>query len=85
MLAIVRSEVDACPPPVKRRPAEAKDIREGTVIWHIRAAEHGGDYWNVVDEVRDPHDPFKAYVADDGCRHGLDGAYIDLDPLRKSK
>lgn len=75
-----REEADKCPPPANRRPARASDIVEGAIIWHERKAEHGGDYWHVVDEPLSYGDAFKAYCADDGCRYGLHGAYVDLSP-----
>ncbi len=72
-----RFEADKCPPPKNRRPAKASDITEGAIIWHERQKEYGGDYWNVVSTPLHYGDPFKAYVADDGCRYGIEGAYIE--------
>jgi hypothetical protein len=64
----------ARPPKTKLRPAVPKDIKPGQIIWH------GGDnrdwYWNTVEEVLHPSDKFKAYVAEDGCRYGLDQAWV---------
>lgn len=73
-----RKQADTCPPPEIRRPAKAEDIVRGAVIWHTRAEEHGGDFWNVVDGPLHYGDAFKAYCADDGCRYGLDGAYVEM-------
>lgn len=67
-----------CPIPTKLRPATPADIVEGAIIWHKNGDD--GDYWNVVEEVLRPDDPFKAYVADDGCRYGLDEAYVEVTP-----
>lgn len=75
-----RKAANRCKPPKNRRPAWARDIKVGAVIWHERGKRFGGDYWHVVDEVRHPEDSFKAYVADDGCRYGLDGAYVEVVP-----
>lgn len=77
---IARAEREAhlYPPPRWRRAATPEDVVFGQVIWHERSEEDGGDYWHVVDQVRDPNDAFKAYVADDGCRYGLDGAYVEV-------
>ncbi len=75
---------DRCPPPINRRAAIAKDIVEDAVIWHERESsiwegkEMGGDFWTIVGTPDHYGDPFKAYTADDGCRYGLDGAYIAL-------
>lgn len=76
-IRMARDEANYHPFPIKMRPAEAEDIRPGIVIWH-----RCGDlvpYWNVVSEPLHYGDAFKAYVADDGCRYGLEGAYIDLE------
>ena len=72
-----REEADKCLPPINRRPATQADIVVGAVIWHEREDEYGGDYWHIVDELQYPGDAWKAYVADDGCRYGLDGAYVE--------
>lgn len=71
---IARESVDKSPPKDELRRAKADDIREGAVVWH----ENGDDgwFWNVVVEPRHYGDPFKAYVADDGSRYGLDGAWV---------
>jgi hypothetical protein len=73
-------EAHRCAPPLYHRPAVSADIVEGTIIWHTREAKHGGDYWNVVFDVLNPISECKAYVADDGCRYGLSGAYVELPP-----
>jgi hypothetical protein len=63
-------------PPLDRvRPATPKDIRMGAVIYHRVGTNDA--YWHVVEEVHSPSDPFKAYTADDGCRYGLDHAFVD--------
>lgn len=74
---------DKCPPPKKHRPAVASDIVEGAIIWNEYGDE--GHYWNIVSKPLHYGDPFKAYMADDGCRYGLDGAYIALpDPPKEA-
>ena len=75
-----RKAAHRCKPPKNRRPAWARDIVVGAVIWHERERRFGGDYWNVVEEVLYPGDAFKAYCADDGCRYGLEGAYVEVVP-----
>jgi len=65
-----------CDPPSDRRPATASDIVEGAVIWYEYYDSPSGYYWQIVDEVQYPNDPFKAYTAEDGCRYGLDGAFV---------
>ena len=55
--------------------AQSKDITQGNVIWY---PEWDGDRsWNVVDEVLCPNDNWKAYCAHDGCRYGLEGAFVE--------
>jgi len=64
--------------PDRLRPAEPKDIIIGAVIWYPEWAKwDGGRGWNVVDEVYRPDDQWKAYCAHDGCRYGLDGAFVE--------
>jgi len=63
--------------PKNVRPATSKDIIEGNIIWHQREAKYGAPYWNIIEDVIRPNDLFKAYCADDGCRYGLDGAYVE--------
>lgn len=63
-------------PPVHRlRNAEPADIVKGRIIFYLRDSEP--DYWQVVSEVRNPDDDFKAYMAEDGCRYGLANAYVE--------
>ena len=61
--------------------AEAKDIVEGNIIWYPEWHEDDEDYrlWNVVEEVLRPSDDWKAYCAQDGCRYGLDGAFVEAN------
>jgi hypothetical protein len=66
----------AKPPKTQLRPARAADIRAGLIVWHDRPADCGGWYWHVVEEPLHYGDEFKAYCADDGCRYGLDGAWV---------
>lgn len=78
-----RDRADKAPLPKKLRPAEPRDIVEGAILWY---PEHGqkadGEYdalayWKYVPEVLRPDDPWKAYCADDGCRYGLKGAFVE--------
>jgi hypothetical protein len=69
--------------PEKLRPAEAKDIVEGAIIWYPEYRDvsdelHPCRGWQYVSEVYRPNDDFKAYCSHDGCRHGLDGAFVEL-------
>jgi hypothetical protein len=74
-----REEADKTKPPKNRRPAINNDIKEGAIIWHEREKQYGGDYWHIVDYRLHEGDPYKAYVADDGCRYGLAGAYVEIE------
>lgn len=57
----------------KLRPATAADIVEGNVIYYPQKPT---PYFQIIDSVHFPHDDFKAYTAEDGCRYGLDGAFV---------
>ena len=63
--------------PENLRPATSKDIIEGAIIWY----KHGdnGHFWQIVENVLRPSDPYKAYCAEDGCRYGLDDAWIEVN------
>jgi hypothetical protein len=58
------------------RPAASDDIVVGQIVYHIDGDD--GPFWNIVEEVLRPNDSFKAYCADDGCRYGLDGAWVKI-------
>ncbi len=60
--------------PCNTRRATAKDVTEGAILWYSDYSE----YWLMVDEVLRPSDEFKAYIAHDGCRYGLDGAFVEV-------
>jgi len=55
------------------QPAEASDIIEGAIIYY---PNDDPPFWQAVHKPTHHGDPFKAYEADDGCRYGLDGAYV---------
>lgn len=57
------------------RPATADDIKKGQLLWYL----DDECYWQVVWSVLNPNDLFKAYAAHDGCRYGLEGAYVEID------
>ena len=67
------------PPLNQRREAQAKDIVIGANIWQY-TSDDDGDKWYLqrVVEVLKPSDQFKAYIAEDGCRYGLDDAWIEI-------
>lgn len=75
-LDTAKEEADKCPLPKNLRLATANDIVEGTIIWY----KHGdnGHFWQIVVDVLRPNDPYKAYCAEDGCRYGLDDAWIEV-------
>lgn len=62
--------------PNNLRPATPRDIIVGAIIWYPRFSE---SKWLIVDEVLHPNDNWKAFCADDGCRYGLDGAFVEDD------
>jgi hypothetical protein len=73
-VGVARESVDKLPPIAQLRKAEARDITEGAIIWHDNGDD--GWFWNIVSEPRHHGDAYKAYVADDGCRYGLNGAWV---------
>ena len=62
--------------PRRIRPATAEDIVNGAVIWYPKD-EYTDTYWKYVGFVMCPNDQWKAYCAHDGCRYGLDGAFVE--------
>jgi len=62
--------------PKRLRPATSLDIKEGEIIWYKHFDTGHG--WMMVSEVHHPDDAFKAYTAHDGCRYGLDDAWVEL-------
>lgn len=58
------------------REAEPKDIRVGRVIWQLDC-DIGVPMWQIIEEIRDPRDDFKAFVAEDGCRYGLHDCWVE--------
>lgn len=82
-IAAARKQADKAKPPHREeiRRATPNDIKVGTIIWNEKG--DNGWFWNVVEEVHYPNDPFKAYTADDGCRYGLDGAWVYASPHPK--
>jgi hypothetical protein len=56
------------------RKATFKDITEGNIVYLIG----DGDEMHkmTIDEVLHPHDDFKAFCANDGCRYGLRDLWV---------
>lgn len=71
------------PVPENIRPAEAVDIIEGAIIWYPEYGDFSDElypcpYWKLVSEPRHYGDDWKAFVASDGCRYGLRGAFVEV-------
>lgn len=69
--------------PEHTRKAQSSDVVRGNMFWYkgfeINGSGHktnGGPYCKIVHDVIDPLSDFKAYNDMDGCRYGLEGAYI---------
>jgi hypothetical protein len=60
------------------RQATPLDIREGNVIWQLDC-DDGEPHWQIIEWVRDPDDPFKAFEASDGCRYGLHDCWVEVE------
>ncbi len=77
------------PLPKNLRPATADDIKVDAIIWYPARSEDNIDlenddddwcpYWTMVDEPLYYGDLFKAFHAMDGCRYGLNGAFVEVD------
>jgi phage pi2 protein 07 len=61
--------------PENLRTAIASDIVEGGILWYPECHERK---WTVISEVHKPSSMWKAYTGHDGCRYGLDGAYVEI-------
>lgn len=78
IISKARDEANKCELPANLRQATPRDIVVGAVLWYPRFS---GTKWLIIDEVLHPSDAWKAFCADDGCRYGLDGAFVDVDAL----
>uniref|UniRef100_A0A6H2A5R8 Uncharacterized protein n=1 Tax=viral metagenome TaxID=1070528 RepID=A0A6H2A5R8_9ZZZZ len=56
------------------REAIPEDFVVGKVVY--LEGDDGDLHKKIIDDVLRPHDPWKAFCADDGCRYGLDGCFI---------
>lgn len=65
------------PFPEHTRPANHADMKVGAVLWYKDFDDGAG--WQIVEEVLHPKSNWKAYVAEDGCRYGLDGAFVRVE------
>lgn len=57
------------------RQAEPQDIVAGAIV-HI-LGDDGDLHAKMIEEVLRPEDQWKAFSANDGCRYGLDGCFIE--------
>ena len=64
--------------PSRLRRAEPSDIVENAIIWYENEDEFSKFRWVFVNEVYKPDDQYKAFCGHDGCRDGLDGAYVEI-------
>mgnify|MGYP003153405465 CR=1 FL=1 len=56
------------------RKAKPSDIVVGNTVYLL--GDGNEIYTQTIDEVLRPNDMYKAYVASDGCRYGLDSLYV---------
>ena len=49
-------------------------IREGNTVYVL--GDDGTYRTMIIEKVHNPYDMWKGYLADDGCRYGLDGTYV---------
>lgn len=64
------------PFPFNFRPAVAEDIVLGAIIWYKEGDD--GPFWAIVEELNYTGDDWKAFSFD-GCRYGLNGAFVEVD------
>lgn len=80
-------ESNRTPRPENLRPAKARDIVLGAVIWYnVGPDEYYPTEWGwyEVEEVFRPRDDWRAF-ATDGCRRGLYGAFVEQQkPSKKN-
>lgn len=62
------------PPVDQLERATSLDIYRGNILYY--RVDEQEPYWKEVCEVQYADDQFKAYVAEDGCRYGLDQAWV---------
>ncbi len=75
---IIKDALDAArqaDPPSNIRSATLADIKIRAIIWYCDG-QNEPSHWHIVEEILRPSNTFKAYVAEDGCRYGLDGAFV---------
>ena len=58
-----------------KRPVAPEDLYEWNTIWHYDPSTDQF-FCNIVKEVLNPNDNYKAYIAEDECRYGLEDAYV---------
>lgn len=75
--ACLKAAEDArLPLPANLRPATAEDLgKVGQLVWYPR---WDARKWCVVRESDHYGDQWKAFTAHDGCRYGLDGAFVEV-------
>lgn len=59
------------------RPIKSRDVEEGAMVFG--EGSDGEVYMHFIEEVKNPTDLFKAWIASDGCRYGLDGHFVLID------
>jgi len=78
-IATWRELAKACPLPDNLRPMTAEDVKVGQVVWRKpEDVDENYPLWQIVEEIRDPRDKWKAFIYN-GCRYGLDGAFVEVD------
>ncbi len=77
VLELQKSELwGALEQPKKVREAIPEDIKVGNIIWTEGDSKM---YWQAIEFVYNAEDRWKGYVANCGCRYGLDGAFVEVE------
>jgi hypothetical protein len=59
------------------RPMTSSDVVVGQMVFLVCDMDNGLNiHVKIIHEVLHPDDPWKAYCANDGCRYGLEDAYV---------
>jgi len=80
--ALLKAEQQQIPSDDLLRPAEPADVTIGQIIWYKDGDE--GPFWTQVVEPFKHMNKYRAYEAHDGCKHGLNRAFVEIQSRRES-
>lgn len=65
------------------RPMVAQDVKPGQEFYLL--GDYNIVYKGKIDSVLNPSDMHKAFIADDGCRYGLENSFVLIKESRVKK